>query len=47
MGLKGELVDEAEEEFGNIQDKIRFIPLEKGGREVFLSKIYRNILKEH
>lgn len=47
MGWKGEQVDEAEEEFGYIQDSIRFMPIASGGREIYLSGIYREILKRH
>lgn len=45
LGRKSELVDEAEEEFSQIQDKIRFFPVSEYGREIFNSKIFRGILK--
>jgi|JI6StandDraft_1071083.scaffolds.fasta_scaffold364761_2 hypothetical protein len=32
VGWKSDLVDEAEEEFARIQDKIRFVPVSISGR---------------
>jgi hypothetical protein len=45
IGYKSDQVDEAEEEFGYIKDKIRFIPVANNGRQIYQSKIFKNLLK--
>lgn len=47
VGWKSDLVDEAEEEFARIQDKIRFVPVSISGRQIYQSKYYTSLLKEN
>lgn len=46
-GWKSDLVDEAEEQFGHIQDRIRLVPVAEYGHHIFNSKIFKGLLKEH